>query len=929
MIRSARLLVATLALATFSFSAHAQVVISQIYGGGGNSGATYTHDFIELFNAGTTSQSLNGWSVQYTSANGSGWAPTNLTNVTLQPGQYYLVQQAQGAGGTTALPTPDAIGTSAMSGTAGKVLLAKVTTAQTVACPSGADIADLVGFGSGNCAPNTAGTSNTTAAIRKDHGCEITGNNTNDFLIGAPTPRNTGTPLAPCSGPGVPLVSVANVSANEGNSSVTPFVFLVQLSEPAPVGGVSFDFATADGTATAGSDYVATSGSRMIAEGLDTDSITVDVIGDTIPELDETFTLNLTAITGAVPASLSATGTILNDDIATLKIHEIQGAGMGSPYAGVRVQTIGNIVTARGPAGFFMQTRDSEVDADPLTSEGIYVYTATTPSVQVGDEVTLTANVVEYFGLTELNGVSGLSITSTGNALPAAIVFDADTPSQDPANLSCGTTNFECFESMLVQVDDGIVARSNQYFGTDNYAQIFATATGTRSIRTPGTLYPLVPGPDNAAAGAFLGNPHVFEVDLDALGAVPANTAVTGGSRFSATGVIHYGFGDYELLPTSFTLTEANVLPRAVRAGQLGDELRIGAFNVLRLCDAVAGNTTVVCGDGGEPDAAALALKLARLSDYIGNVLELPDVLGMVEVENLAVLQLLANRIATDHMVTYTAYLEEGSDVGGIDVGYLVRGDRVSNVAITQLDRTETWIDPRDGQVRTLHDRPALLLEATFANQSFATIVVHPKSRSCVDAPTGGSCDQDEVNRNRAKRFTQARSMALRIQEQQIVHPQRPLLVIGDFNDYVDSDGFVHITGLLQGTYDDAANVVNLGVPNIVAPPLWNALDSLPANEQYSFLWTEQFGEIHGYTRPSPTSFDRGRDVPIMQVLDQALLNAPAKAWFAGFEFGRASLDAADQDQRTSTTAIGVSDHDGFVVRLVVDRLFADSFGGD
>ncbi|MGB0132895.1 MAG: hypothetical protein WBP53_03535, partial [Dokdonella sp.] len=105
------------------------------------------------------------------------------------------------------------------------------------------------------------------------------------------------------------------------------------------------------------------------------------------------------------------------------------------------------------------------------------------------------------------------------------------------------------------------------------------------------------------------------------------------------------------------------------------------------------------------------------------------------------------------------------------------------------------------------------------------------------------------------------------------------------------------------------------------------AVTSLPANEQYSFLFTEQFGEIFGYTQVS--SFDRGRDVPIMQVLDHALLNAPARAWFTGFEYGRADLDAADQDERNSTTAIGVSDHDGFVVRLATDRIFADSFGGD
>ncbi|MEP6635335.1 MAG: lamin tail domain-containing protein, partial [Acidobacteriota bacterium] len=99
------------------------VVISQVYGGGGNSGATFRNDFIELFNRGTTPQSLNGWAVQYASATGTTWAVTNLTNVTLQPGQYYLVQEAAGTGGTTNLPTPDAIGTIALAAAAGKVAL--------------------------------------------------------------------------------------------------------------------------------------------------------------------------------------------------------------------------------------------------------------------------------------------------------------------------------------------------------------------------------------------------------------------------------------------------------------------------------------------------------------------------------------------------------------------------------------------------------------------------------------------------------------------------------------------------------------------------------------------------------------------------------------------------------------------------------------
>ena len=92
------------------------VVISQVYGGGGNSGATYKNDFIELFNRGTAPVSLNGWSVQYASSTGTTWSKTILTNVVLQPGQYYLVQEAVGTGGTVNLPTPDATGTIAMSG---------------------------------------------------------------------------------------------------------------------------------------------------------------------------------------------------------------------------------------------------------------------------------------------------------------------------------------------------------------------------------------------------------------------------------------------------------------------------------------------------------------------------------------------------------------------------------------------------------------------------------------------------------------------------------------------------------------------------------------------------------------------------------------------------------------------------------------------
>src|SRR3954471_3747156 len=154
----------TAALFTFALTAsiagaaHATgVVISQVYGGGGNSGAPLHNDFIELFNAGSNAQDLAGWSVQYASSAGGTWNnATPLPAVTLQPGEYFLIQEAAGAGGGAVLPTPDAIGAINMSGTAGKVALVNTTTSLSGICPIDASIVDFVGYGAAaSCAEGT------------------------------------------------------------------------------------------------------------------------------------------------------------------------------------------------------------------------------------------------------------------------------------------------------------------------------------------------------------------------------------------------------------------------------------------------------------------------------------------------------------------------------------------------------------------------------------------------------------------------------------------------------------------------------------------------------------------------------------------------------------------------------------------------------
>ncbi len=208
------------------FNIQAQVVINEVYGGGGNSGATYTHDFVELYNNGTTAVSLTGWSVQYASSTGTSWTVTNLTG-SIPAKSFYLIQMAAGSGGTTALPTPDVIGSANMSGSKGKVALVNNITSLTGTCPTGTFIIDFVGFGDANCFEGTAPTAtltNLTSAQRITDGLD-TDNNSVDFTVAAPTPNNS-------AGPDVtaPLVSVLN-PANGTTGLGTAFTAIIKFNE--------------------------------------------------------------------------------------------------------------------------------------------------------------------------------------------------------------------------------------------------------------------------------------------------------------------------------------------------------------------------------------------------------------------------------------------------------------------------------------------------------------------------------------------------------------------------------------------------------------------------------------------------------------------------------------------------------------------------
>ena len=561
-------------------------------------------------------------------------------------------------------------------------------------------------------------------------------------------------------------------------------------------------------------------------------------------------------------------------------IHEIQGSGAASPYNGVLVFTTSNVVTAVGPEGFAMQTPDGLEDATVDTSEGIYVYTDSTPTVAVGDLVVVTGLVREFFDLTEITGNPTVDVVGT-SSLPAPVMFGDSVPSPDPTAPSCAI-EFECYEGMLIKIAGGTVGGSNQRFNSDPVAEVLITAAGERPFREPGVEFP---GLGMPPIETWDGNPEIFELDPDKLG-LP-NQIIPAGSHFDATGIMGFEFGDYELWPSSLSITAADI-PSGVRDRRRA-ELTVATLNLLRLFDDI--------DDPGEARAdgevrndfvassAEYQRRRAKLASYIVDVLKAPDVLAVQEVEKLEVLEDLAADIATAG-INYAAYVEEGNDVGTIEVGFLVR-DTMAVDAVTQLSKDE--ILDFDGSL--LHDRPPLLLEGRSINEGadypIAVMVVHNRSLSRIDDPNTGA-------RVRAKRLAQAESIARSVNDLQTANPDIRLIVLGDFNAFQFSDGYVDAVGVIAGSFDPDASL--LPGTDYVDPDLINHIYSLPQNERYSFV----FGGS-------------------AQALDHVLTSMALDMSFRGLEFGRGNADAAVDLINDDSNLLRSSDHDGLVLFLTKD----------
>ncbi|GIH29196.1 endonuclease [Acrocarpospora phusangensis] len=760
----------------------ADVVISAVYGGGGNSGATIKNDFIELANLTGSPVNVSGWSVQYASAAGAVFQMTNLSGSIPANGRY-LVQQAPGAGGTLSLPTPDATGSIPMSATSGVVAL---VTAQIplvgcgTSCSTAPNVKDLVGYGATANVETLAapGLTNTTAAARS--GAMIdTDNNSVDFTSGVPKATNTAGTTVSADNPGGP-------------------------TDPTP---------------------------------------------------------------------------------GSVRIHDIQGAGRISPIVGQNVTNVPGIVTAvrtTGNArGYWMQ--DPSADADPLTSEGIFVFMgSTSPSVVIGDSVLATGRVTEFRpatgsqALTELGGPISTIKLSSGNALPAAVPVafpDAFTKSgaleAQPLEPSSYVLDWlEIHEGMRISVaqDTRLISPVNTEFD-----ELWVTLKPAQNPTPRGGV--IYKGYDDQNSG------RLMILALNGAPAANVGSTLAGGT----TGVLDYqSFGGYVLLATELgAITEGGLKRQKVLPPKKQGDLSVATYNVENLA-------------ANNPDE-----KFARLAEAVVDALGKPDILALEEIQDnngttnngvVAADQTVAKFIAAIQTAGGPVYdwrsidpndgTDGGAPGGNIRQVFLFNPARVTfvdrpggdaNTATTVLRERPTSnqiylsaspgrINPGSGAWST--SRKPLVGEFLYdGNKQLFVIANHFNSKGGDHPLTAAVQPPNRVTE--VQRLQQAGEVRDFVQDLTTKSGGAArVVVLGDINDY-------QFSPVLQTLTDNGTLLKTL-------------IDTLPVEERYSYV------------------FDGNS-----QVLDHILISPSIK----GYSYGVVHINAEFSDQD--------SDHDPQIIRIL------------
>ena len=838
------------------------IVISQVYGGGGNTGAPYTHDFVELFNRSNMPVALDMLSLQYTSATGTGsfgataqQLSTFPSGASLQPGRYYLVQLSGGSIGTT-LPAPDHTGSINLSGSAGKIALVRGSTSlgcngSSTPCDATqeARTVDLVGFGNANYFETAAASTltNSTALKRAASGCTDSNDNAADFSAGPPAPRNAASAAAPCGGDAAPFV--AATSPLPGASNVSRGV-QVQITFSEPVSATdpwfSLQCSLSGSVAAAMSGGPTTFSVTPSSPLSDGDSCTFVVSAAHIRDADATD-----------PPDTLAQDYSFGFSVAPppvgLAVHAVQGAGHLSPYQGQTLTVGPAIVTAVRSNGFYMQ--DPAPDADPATSEAIFVFTSSAPTVAVAAEVAVQGKVIELrpgcsscapsdsaydnLTITEIETPT-LTVLGTGRPLPAPVVLgsgageraaplaiidhdstgDVETASSfDPEN--DGLDFYESLEGMRVQIDAPQVIDPRRSFSGSLEIGVLARAdAGLRTAR--GGI--LLRSSDDNPERVFLANTIISNFP-----------AVNVGDAFGGPvlGVMDYSFANYKLIVTE-------PLP-AVVAGHLAQE-------TTALIPTSATQLSIASVNVENLDAQDPAAKFQQLAQIIVQRLGSPDLLALEEIQDdngaqdngvvdaSTTLSTLVSAIASaggpsysDRQINPQNNGDGGEPGGNIRVVFLFRADR----GLTFVDRgaatatTPNSVDTSSGSPRlTLspgridpqnaawsNSRKPLASEFTFAGKTLFVIANHFNSKGG-DDPLFGRF-QPPVLASETQRLNQAGVLASFVDSVLDADPQAAVIALGDFNDFSFSPPL--------------AKLNEVGLVDLVL--------GLPENERYTYVY--------------------------------------------------------------------------------------------
>jgi predicted extracellular nuclease len=712
-----------------------------------------------------------------------------------------------------------------------------------------------------------------------------------------------------------PRLSLSGVNVLEGNGGTTAAHFVARLDRPAAAGGVHFIASTADFSADAGTDYVPVTLNGYIAAGKTATVLTVNLIGDTDWEMDEQFQLQLGNATGAIITGWYAMGTIRNDDPKIFEVHDIQA----HRYFGSPVHVRG-IVTARSANGFFMQTPDADVDGTGQGSEGLFVQTGTAPpSTASPGNLVIAAGAVQEFvppndpgspSRTQLGGTPTVSVISTGNALPAPILLPL-------ISFNGSFDQLERYEGMRVAVGDLQVTGPSG--GTVNEANATATSNGLFHAVQVGNPRPhreagiQAPDPAQSPLPVWDTNPELIGVDTDALGGAKLDLS-TGSIVRGLSGVLDYAKRRYTILRDRDNVVTVEPHP-PTHAARLpaSSEFTVASYSLGRFFDAG--------DDASKQDVVltptALAGRLNKASLGIRNYLHLPDILAVQEIENLATLRLLATKINDDEAAAgrpdpgYVAYLVEGNDATGLDIGLLVKTVKVDGVqprvevlSVQQLGKTATWVDPGLARPTLLNDRPPLLLDARVHLAGpgvfpITVVVVDQRARDGIDsqATSGATTLGDRV---RQKRLRQSEFIAGKVQAMQAEDSARHIVVLGNFNAFELNDGYVDVMDVVSGTqyYDQTTLVAGDGA-TLVSPSLY-VLPTYGAMTTYPYTMVEDGN---------------------MQSLDHVMTNsALASAANQGIDFAHINADLPETRRNSFATPSRLSAHDPVIAYFSIAK---------